>query len=284
VAPLLLCLLTALPGAEAKDIETKVLQKINDSRKLTGLPPVAVDAELSKGCVAHAQYLLQNQEALHKGKINVHDEEPKLPGYSAAGRKAARSAVIAETHGTPDPLLGVDLWIGSFYHRIPLLDPTLKKVGLGFADEKGRDWFLVVDTGNGKVRAKDTFKVICYPVDGQKEIPLLFSVVGAPESPNPIPNNGDSKKTGFPITVAFFQERAPLIRNVIATLKDEEDNEVPTWLSWPEKPAVKNFGRNAICLIPKEPLRPETTYTVTVKAKVNGKDWKSNWSFTTGKK
>lgn len=278
MTPMLFCLLLATPAADVKDLETSALEKVNAFRKVVGQPAVKIDADLSKSCTAHAEYLIQNLEAAEKGKLNVHDEDAKLPGFTEAGRKAARSSEVAQGTGGA-PLMGFDLWFNSYYHRTGFLNPSLTHIGIGFA-AKGRSWAVVLDDRTGAEKPKGSTWV-CYPVPKQMDVPLLFSN-GWPEFPNPIPENGESRKTGYPITVAFFQPKPPTIKNVTATLKDAEGNDVEHWLSWPEKPAVKGYGNNLIGLIPKAPLKADTTYTVEIKAAVNGEPWKSKWSITTG--
>jgi hypothetical protein len=41
---------------------------------------------------------------------------------------------------------------------------------------------------------------------------------------------------------------------------------------------------NAVCLIPKDMLKADASYTVTVTARVDGKEWKRSWGFRTGRK
>ena len=53
-------------------------------------------------------------------------------------------------------------------------------------------------------------------------------------------------------------------------------------MSWPEKPALANYGRNCICLIPQVPLTAEKAYTVEVKASVANREWQKKWEFYTG--
>lgn len=271
--------LPLLLAAEPADLHVQAIDKINAYRRLGGLPPVKADPTLSKGCQAHADYLLKNFDAALAGKINVHDEDQKLPSFTAEGRQAAHAAVISQMRGPRDPLLGIDLWMASFYHRVPLLDPNLSRVGIGFAHQGETEWFAVIDVKSGKVRPKET-TVVRYPTDGQKGIPLVFAL-GAPEMPNPIPANGSSRAAGHPITVSFFAPR-PTVTAATARLIDDSGKEVPSWFSSPEKPAVKGFGSNTICLIPQAPLQPNATYTVDAAARVNGRPWKSRWSFHTG--
>jgi hypothetical protein len=267
--------------AGTRDIDTRALERLNSYRKAADLPLLTADPALSQPCQAHADYLMANFEAVFNGRVNIHDEDPKLPGYSEAGKKAAKSSVIAQAFGRGDTLMGIDVWMASFYHRVPLLDPGLTKVGIGYSRQPDGACFLVVDTKNGKTKPKED-RIMCYPVKDQKGVPCLFSS-GFPENPNPIPDNGSSRKAGHPITVSFFADRLN-ITGATATLKDEDGNEVPVWLSSPEKPAVKGYGRNAICLIPKAPLQPNTTYEVRVACKQNGKEWKETWKFTTGER
>lgn len=282
MCPLLLPLALVLIGADATDLDAKALQRLNGFRKAVDLPVLTQDADLSMPCLAHAEYLLKNFEVVFKGGLNVHDEDPKLPGYSVEGRKAAKASVISHMYGRGDVLVGIDIWMGSFYHRVPLLDPSLAKVGIGFAGVKDGASILVVDSSSGKTRGIDNSKPIVYPVKDQTNVPRIFCQ-GFPEAPNPLPNNGDSKKAGYPITVSFYQDKV-VIKDVTATLEDEDGKEIEVWLSWQEKPAVKGYGRNSICLIPQAPLKARTTYTATVAAKVNNRDWKTTWSFTTGQR
>jgi len=272
----------ALAGAGPRDVDASALERINAYRKLANLPAVTLDPALSRLCQEHADYLLKNFDAAFAGQINVHDEDPKLPGYSEAGRKAARASVVSQSRGAGDPLLGIDVWLASFYHRVPLLDPGLARIGIGFARQADGGCFVVVDTKSGKVRPKDDW-IVSYPVNKQRKVPCVFCL-GFPELPNPLPENGESKKAGHPITVSFFMDRLALTA-VTAVLKDDDGNEIPIWLSTPEKPAVKNYGKNTICLIPQAPLQPNTTYRVTVAAQYrSNKQWTDTWTFTTAER
>jgi len=79
---------------------------------------------------------------------------------------------------------------------------------------------------------------------------------------------------------AIFAEGA-LVKDVKASLKDPAGNDVPFWLSTPEKPAAADYQRNTVGIIPKAPLRPVTAYTVTIAAVVRGKPLLRTWTFTT---
>ena len=145
--------------------------------------------------------------------------------------------------------------MASFFHRIHLLDPALERVGISCAMNSDPQWCLVADFRSGKVRGKpmgkDGYRAVVYPANDQKDVPLLFNY-GHPEVPNPIPENGDSKDVGHPVTVTFFAAMPRLpIRNATATLTDEAGHEVGVWLFSPERPALKGFEMNTLCLIPQ---------------------------------
>jgi hypothetical protein len=280
---LLLPCLLLIPTADLSDYEAGALRSLNAYRKVAGIGEVTVDPELSQSCRVHARYLLQNFDLSFVQKLNVHDEDPKLPGFSEEGRKAARASVVAQMVGDGNPLVSLDAWMASFYHRVPLLEPNLTRVGIALErDVEKHRWILVLDKSRG-IGPRTGATAICYPVDGQKGVPLLFSM-GAPEVPNPIPNNGDSRKTGHPITVSIYQQAMPSIKNVTARLHDADGKPVDTWVSWQEKPAVKGYGGNTLCVVPKAPLTAKASYTVHVEATINGKEWGRTWSFTTGER
>ena len=269
---MLLFLVLALVQSGDSDA-AKVVERINVHRKAAGLEPVAIDPALSKGCAAHAEYLVKNAEHPSTQGLGLHAEDPKLPGYTKEGERAGRAAVIFLGREGPEAVEG---WIGSLLHRIALLQSRLRKVGYGFAAGGPAKVTVVLDTTSGMGVGKDA-PVVIYPADAQKDVPTAF----CPEIPDPIPESPD-KKAGYPIT-AIFSEGA-LVKDVKASLKDAAGNDIALWVSSPEKPAAADYQRNTVGLIPKEPLRPMSTYTVSIAARVTGKAWLRTWSFSTGEK
>ena len=102
---LLLTLATFALEQNQDQENAKVLDKINSYRKLAGLKPVTVDPALCKGCFAHAQYLIKNADHPSVKGLGTHSEDPKLPGYTEEGAKAAKSSVITPAK---DLLAGID--------------------------------------------------------------------------------------------------------------------------------------------------------------------------------
>jgi hypothetical protein len=227
---------------------------------------------MAKGCALHAQYLVKNADNPAAQGLNMHREDSKLPGYTEEGAKMAKSALIGDL---VDPGLAVDHLMGTLFHRIPVIDPRLSKMGVGSAPG-GKAGYLVMHyppPGLGK----QTKTVFC-PADKQTDVPLAFTK----ENPSPIPADKIAG-AGYPITVSFSADAT--VTGVKATLKDAANTELEFWLSSPEEPAAgqKRFQRNTVGLIPMTGLKPNTTYTVTVTAMVSKKEWKETWSFTTKK-
>jgi uncharacterized protein YkwD len=137
----------AEPDRFTEDLDEKMLARVNEVRKLAGVPPVRLDADLSHGCQLHARYLSLNAKSAAAVGMAVHQEDPSLPGATPAGARAARMGVIAVQL---DPQSCVDNWMATLYHRVPLLAPDLERVGFGHARMSGRKWVCVLDTGSGK--------------------------------------------------------------------------------------------------------------------------------------
>src|SRR5581483_11216516 len=190
----------------------------------------------------------------------------KLPGFSAEGRRAGKASDIAI--GDYDPLDGLDAWMATFYHRVPILDPQLRTIGFGCARGRKLGWIAVLNVGTGRDRAARPEPVF-YPVPDQKDVPLSFPAGG--EEPNPIPEDTDGK-AGYPITATFPDRTAPA--RAKGTLTDDQGRAVPCWFSSPEQPANPQYPRHqgtTVCLIPKDPLAPGTTYQVRLQGEMDGK-------------
>jgi uncharacterized protein YkwD len=256
-----------LPGPA--DTEAKVLAKVNAYRKTAGLAPVAaVDRRLSQGCQAHARYLVANTNHPSTDGLGMHEEQSDLPAYTEEGRRAGRASVIASVGSVES----VDWWMATLFHRVPILNPGLRRIGVGHCQGGKYGELSVMDVGS----ATGSDQVVVYPGDKQKGVPLAFGG----EEPTPIPESKD-QRAGFPISVTF-PPGVP-VTNVTAALKEAGGREVNFWLATPEKPAVPDVQLHTVSLIAKAPLRPNTAYTVTVSADAGGQAWKQTRTFTTGK-
>lgn len=256
----------------------KMLERINSVRRHANLSTVQFDDVLSHGCRLHARYLRLNARRPEVQGMGAHEEDAKLPGYTAEGAKAGRASDIA--FGDFEPIGALDGWMATLYHRVPILEPNLRKVGFGCIRGQGLGWITVLDVFTDRDKKTATRPVV-WPVDGQADVPLHFPPGG--ETPNPIPND-ETGRAGYPIT-AFFPREAPLL-GAQAKLEDVQGQQVACWFSSPEAPANPKFERfqgTTVCLIPKVPLRPVQSYRVTMSGTIAGAAWKKTWTFSTAK-
>jgi uncharacterized protein YkwD len=133
--------------AVTKRMAEEIVAQINDVRKLAGLAAVTLDAKLSDGCQKHAKYVQHNLEHPKVQGLGIHDEDPKLKYATPEGAKAGTAGVIALISDPADSLGG---WMATLYHRLPFLDPQLKRVGYGQERHPLRGWVTVLDVGSGK--------------------------------------------------------------------------------------------------------------------------------------
>src|SRR5262249_13141825 len=175
----------ALPATvvETPSRATRALAKLNAYRRAAGLAPVTLSAALSKVCLSHAEYRVAKTGRRSTARSGDHDEAPRWPGFGEGARRTARHAVVAGI----EPAVAVDGWMATLYHRVPLLDPELQTIGLGFARGGRSGWVAVLDV-SGSHGQFATGTVVCCPADRQRDVPLAFPDGG--EFPNPLPQAG----------------------------------------------------------------------------------------------
>lgn len=274
----------------------QLTNRLNYHRRIASVSDVELNKEFSEWCKAHSKYLVINGlNSLTTNLNGVHNEDPSLPGYTEEGKKVAPYSNIYYD----EPSLAIDQAMSSFFHRIPLLDPRLKTIGIGYTK---KEWVWTSVVYCAPFIGIPENKIIAYPANEQKDVPVEY----IPEIPNPIPMEDEDGKAGFPITLTFFDYKYPKeikaslqkvfekiteknlgkSKNKKETRKKETKSEIikedlPFWLSSPEKPADKDYQGPTICLIPKDPLERNSLYEVTVTGTLNEKPWNKTWRFTT---
>lgn len=263
---------TTTPERQTAGLAGRLLGQLNAVRKAAGLEPLALDEELSKACRAHAAYLARNADRLDDPDFDQHDENAKLPGTSAEGKRIAREAHVGTASFPPEAMLAS--WPASFHYRFPLLDQQSRKVGLAAA-RGPRNWHLVLALKPERGLARSA--PLLYPADGQKDVPVAYE---SGEVPDPIPESKD-RQAGFPITVLFPPRQRVADVTAALTLGGAA---VPFWMSTPQKPVADGYQHNTVCAIARRPLRPDSVYKVRIAATVDGKPWERTWTFRTARK
>lgn len=236
------------------------------SRDADRLRKLELDPELTAGCRLHAQYLGKHPEQAAAWP-DAHEEYSDREGFTTQGARAGNASVIAPGVRSADE--AIDGWMGTFYHRLPLLDPGLIRVGFGL--EKGN---AVLDTGS-MVAPMDIGTWCVWPPADAKDVPRRFN----PELPNPVPG-ADQAAWGYPVTLQFFGwDEEPPLRVALLLAGKPVDCHVSTPRA-PTNPELAPDG--AWCLIPKQTLLPGATYTVVAEG-VPQVD-RLEWRFTTATK
>lgn len=241
----------------------------NRMRIQAGLPQVALNETLCAACELHAKYMDLNGLGDGSGGLSAHDENPQKTGYTPEGAKAGRNSCI--DFRQPNMISPIDNWMQTLFHRIPLVCPGTKSIGMGLY--KGIALLDAFSDANFSIRHEP----IPYPFEGQTQVPLDFDG----EIPSPLPPNA-TFPVGFSITLTF--NGGDKITDVTACLKDANNKPIEFYLSCPEKPAYAARypnNMNTICVIPKLVLSKKMEYFIEIKCKVNGKDFTKKWSFTT---
>lgn len=276
--------------AKVQDMAQRGLDAFNEYRTRLKLPPVTLDERLSRACRRHAVYMDLNRGEGREawtfwGQPTPHVAEAGLPGFCPAGAFAGSTSVIAMS--TPEDC--VHGWMSSFFHRIPLLSPEAKNIGIGFgysadafAEGTGRIALLSVPAITRK-SAKEA--VVLYPEKGAKDILRNYGL----ESPNPIakPEKKDDRGwpvAGFPVTATFFgREKITKASGRLFLKKGDGWEEVACYFSSPEQPASYfSDNLNTLCLMAKDWLAPNATYKAEFEAVLDGTEWRGEAMFETG--
>ena len=259
----------------AGDERRQAVEKLNEYRKKCGLPPCVFSARISAGAQRHSEYLVTNRDHPTTNGLGAHDEHKELPGYTPEGAHAGGASDI----GQVSPLPSMINMLGTFYHRIPLLSPDLKKVGIGWAevpDGNGMGW-CVIDCNSGVERGKSEGapRVVAYAPDKMTDVQRAFDN----ELPDPIPA-GEDHDCGEAITLTWFEKGKPSASTMEVKVNGAA---VEGYFSTPQDPARKDHGNGtSLCFIPKDFFPANAKIEVSVKATVEGKPFSRTWSFTTG--
>ena len=258
--PVFLCIVFPhLSNAQGWTLDAEVeaaLNEFNRIRSVLGLDSVTLSEELSKGCYNHARYLSLNSSHPEVQGLGAHEENPELEGYSENGQVAGKRSVIA----FEAPSTAVAAWDATFYHRIPLLQPGLKTIGIGWFKADDEPWPVsLIDCISG-TEGRPNRDYVCAPRNGQTGVPTHMGA----EIPHPVGRQGSY---GYPITIYFTKYQK--ITEVKFQLLDSRGGAVPCYLSEPNAPATDFTQWNTICAIPKEPLDPGKVYTIKVRCMVD---------------
>jgi hypothetical protein len=252
---------------------------VNQFRILANLPQLTENVTWSAGGVLHSRYMVKEDEITHY-------ESASSLWYTQEGYDAGRNGNVAVSSSTSYPdESAIDLWMTGPFHAVGILDPQLVQTGFGSYRENSGTWktgaTLDVLRGLGSLPSGINFPIY-FPKSGGQTWLTSF---GGYESPDPLTScPGYSAPTGSPVILqlgsgsvtpnvtfsSFRQGNTNLEHCVFDETNYVNSNSVSQSLGR----NVLN-SRDAIVMMPRNPLVVGQTYIVTITA--NGQTY--TWSF-----
>lgn len=255
--------------------------------------PVREDSSAVPGARAYARYIVKNY--LVRNPQTPHHEDPSNPWYTEEGAKAASKSDVygPGPRATRSATFDIDGWMDGAFHRLTLIDRDVDAAAYGDYCEAGIcAQVLVLDTHSKRDTDPAWFgefpEPLMFPSNGTT-LPAKFATLIAGEWPDPLSCAGYSRPVGYPVTLQFDYRFVPKILSftlsrdgtpVVVCGYDSTDYENPVQAAKIWARSVLS-GRGALVLIPREPLKPGATYTVTVKVQARSDpfNWGSPSSF-----
>ncbi|MGB6091620.1 MAG: FHA domain-containing protein [Candidatus Binataceae bacterium] len=276
------------------------LKRLNAYRAMAKVAPVVEDSTLSAGDSAHVKYLVENLgPSLRAGGnpgIDSHLESKDKPGYSAVGARAGESSDVdfIAFAGTkikdPAGWALVD-WISGAFHRLPLLNPRLRRVGFNQVCDRGL-CVAALDAQSG-VESSAAGTAYATPIEFPADHTSIDLRTFTDEWPDPLSAcAGYKAPTGLPITLAtgywihtsldaYSFER--ISTDGAATKLDACGFDSSTYTNL--DPATQKtarevlLGQGTVVVIPLAPLTAGATYRVSITA--SGTQYR--WTFSIAK-
>ena len=252
------------------------LARLNLYRATALLPPVVEDPGLSGAVLEHARYMVAHGVVRHSQNRR---DRWATPGGAAA---AAASNLAGSIRPTEPDSWAVDLWMQAPFHALGILDPGLDHVGFGIHHApNGRVQTAAgLDVINGRRTAPRSIAYpVLWPANGSS-VPLATHTV---EDPSPLTScPGYRAPTGLPLIVQLGA--GDLVPQVTASWIVEEGRLLEHCVFGEGTYRNRNAGqqrlarsilaaRDAVVLIPREPLRPGSSYRAVVEVDGRLIDW-----------
>jgi uncharacterized protein YkwD len=255
------------------------LERVNYWRALENLAPVSSTPDLNGAALKHARYLVKH--AL-EGKLaelaagGAHTEDPSDEWYTPDGLAAGENSDVSPPcRGCPlrSASQEIDDLIAVPFHRFPILDPQIKRLGYGSYSEGGYQaavLYLPISP-----RGPTTFEQpIEFPPNGS----TVGLAVYEPEWPDPLSScTNYDPPAGSPITIELgswltTQVTSYSVKTEDQTLdscifNDATYNSPNAGETLRAHDALRAYG--AVALIPRQPLTSGRTYSVSYGKRQN---------------
>ena len=277
---------TVTPGPVTPPTGSDWRTFLNYYRAVARLSPLAEDAGWSDGAFKHARYLVEND-------TNTSGEDPALAWYTGEGATAgANSLWQLRGEANWNDVQTFDNWMKWPFHALSIVDPALQRFGYGRYSEPGADPGPFHTGAVLDIRRGQGTPGVAYPVmwpahntavyltsydggeqpdpltscsglglNGPAGLPILLQLgagdVVGPNTPRPVVSAHSFKENGVERDHCLFDETS--YQNSITALRDEG--------------RAILAARDAIVLIPRAPLIPGKSYTVSITAQGQTHTW-----------
>jgi len=249
-----------------------VLKGVNEERVEIGLTPRPEDEKLSADLQKHCKYMEMN-------KTLTHPETKGKPGYTDEGNAAGMRSILGQGYGADRVAGGM---VDTYFHRQDVIRPGTLAFGVGYEGA-----FSGIDGRTSMRKVRPTAWPVLCPVPGQSGVGTNYSK----EAPDATP--GDAQ-AGWPITVYFgtaqlkikewkLSAHPPGTMALPPNAKLPPGTPVDCYVYDPTQGTSADMTRyqSAVCLIPKDPLKVNVDYEVSLTVDVAGQPWSKTWRFST---
>ena len=269
------------PSPTLEAVGTDWLQYLNIFRTEANLPPLLENVNWSLDSAQHSRYMS------YTGNLR-HSQDANSPYFTRQGQTAGENGNIAAGYIGSDPFKwAFNYWMSAPFHAIPIIDPQLRETG--FAENRDPSAAtpltatLDVRRGLGALPESITYPIM-FPRDGGLTWVLRYSL---PEFPQALSTcTGYQQPTGAPIILQIGD--GSLVPNVTASALYRDGEYLAhcrfdeTNFTHPDAYMQRSArlildNRDAIVVIPQQPLLPDSNYSVRIDA--NGQTY--TWSFRT---
>lgn len=244
-------------------LSENALTRLNYYRKEAGLGELEIDETLNTAALSHAGYLILNNKFTRYQEeedsvfyATTPEDRVKKAGYNKGKVREMFCETESETHA-------VDVLFNTVYHRLRLMNPTLKYVGYGSYKMDNRV-IHVFDFGYDETISADS-DYYHFPGNLTKDITPIWNGL---EEPAPFSEEIE-KPVGSPVTILFTEEVAS-IDNV--ALKIESTDEDVDFILISDETDINNRQINSAILVPKSPLEVNTRYIVQLDVTYTNED------------
>lgn len=267
---------TAVAGNYADANRALAFDRLNSIRREAGLGALRQSSVIDVAAQGHADWLSLNDYSGHYQVVGT----PGFTGQTPEARNIAAGYAnyLTEVQATISVAEPGDVYVDALvtapYHRLAMLYYRADEAGIGYNAEYPSN--VVINIGRRPGQGAPSTLAVAWPVDGATNV----RPDGAPESPNPMPENNGSPY-GNAISLSTHELKTLVVTSF--TLEDQFGSTVSTkLLDYATDDNLRSYNaRHFASIIPRAPLESGKTYVAKFTGTIDGTLYTKQWSFTT---